>query len=74
MSVYSGPLPELLTIAEAAEALSVSVMTVRRLLHQRQIAYRKVRGRVRFTRSDIACYLEKARVEPIVEKIWHYER
>jgi excisionase family DNA binding protein len=65
MSIEFHPAPELLTIYEAAELLKVSVATVRRLQQQRRIAFHKVKGSVRFTKSDIASYLEKRRVNAI---------
>ena len=65
MSIDSGPLPELLTVAEAAEVLKVSVTTVRRLQQKRQIAFHKVRGAIRFARSDVAAYLKRRRVGSI---------
>jgi excisionase family DNA binding protein len=64
MSIDSSPL-ELLTVSEVAEFLKLSVPTVRRLQQQRRIAFVKVGGRVRFTRSDIAAYLQKRRVSSI---------
>jgi len=39
---------ELLTITEVAEMLKISVPSVRRLQHQRQIPFYKVGGSVRF--------------------------
>jgi len=65
MSIDSGPLSELLTVSDAAKLLNVSVPTVRRLQQQRQIAFHKVRGSIRFTRSDIVSYLARTRVRPI---------
>lgn len=65
MSIDSGPLPELLTISETAELLKVSVTTIRRLQQQRQIAFHKVRGGIRFTKSDIVSYLKVQRVTSI---------
>jgi excisionase family DNA binding protein len=64
MSIDSSPM-ELLTIAEVAEFLKLSAPTVRRLQQQRRIAFVKVGGRVRFTRSDIMAYLESRRVSSI---------
>jgi len=64
MSINSSPI-ELLTIAEVAELLKLSVPTVRRLQQQRRIAFVKVGGRVRFTRSDIVSYLQRRRVSSI---------
>ncbi|MGD1083037.1 MAG: helix-turn-helix domain-containing protein [Candidatus Sulfotelmatobacter sp.] len=65
MSIELSPTVELLTIAEVAELLKVSVPTVRRLQQQRQIAFHKVKGSIRFARSDVASYLEKQRVSTI---------
>jgi excisionase family DNA binding protein len=56
---------ELLTVNEVAELLKVSPQTVRRLQSDRVIPFIKIRGSVRFTKSDITEYLKKARVEPI---------
>jgi excisionase family DNA binding protein len=53
---------ELLTIAEVAKLLKISVPSVRRLQQQRHIPFFKVGGRIRFERSDIAAYLQKRRV------------
>lgn len=55
---------ELLTIAEVAEMLKVSVMTIRRL-QGAPIPFLKVRGKVRFLKQDILSYLEQQRVVPI---------
>jgi excisionase family DNA binding protein len=65
MSANSGPSIELLTIAEVAELLKVSVSGVRRLQQARQLPFIKVGGSVRFSKSDIISYLEKRRVESI---------
>ncbi len=55
---------ELLKIAEVAEMLKVSVMTIRRL-QGAQLPFLKVRGQVRFLKHDILQYLEQQRVAPI---------
>jgi excisionase family DNA binding protein len=65
MSNNSGPAIELLTIAEVAELLKVSVSSVRRLQQRRQIPFIKVGGSVRITKSDLMSFLEKGRVEII---------
>jgi excisionase family DNA binding protein len=62
MSIDADRSPRLLTVAEAAEYLKVSVPTVRRLVAQRQIPFLKVRGAIRFTSDDIGSYLENHRV------------
>jgi excisionase family DNA binding protein len=56
---------ELLTIAEVAELLKVSVPSVRRLQQGRHLPFVKVGGSVRFSKPDILAYLEKRRVESI---------
>jgi excisionase family DNA binding protein len=65
MSANSCPSIELLTIAEVAELLKVSVSGVRRLQQARRLPFIKVGGSVRFSKSDIVSYLEKRRVESI---------
>ena len=57
-------LVELLTIAELAKMLKISVMSVRRLQGAR-IPFLKVGGSVRFLKRDILAYLENQRVVPI---------
>jgi len=61
----SRPADELLTIPEVAEFLRISATGVRRLQHQRQIAFIKLGGSIRFLRSDLISYLKAQRVEPI---------
>jgi len=56
---------ELLTIAEMAKLLRISVSGVRRLQQGRHIPFHKVGGTVRFAKSDIASYLARNRVEAI---------
>jgi len=55
----------LLTIAEAADLLRISVSSVRRLQQDRFIPFLKVGGSVRFVRSDIASFLEGCRIDRI---------
>jgi len=65
MPTDRGPAIELLTIAEAAGLLKISVPGVRRLQQQRQIPFIKVGGSVRFSMDDLVSYLKKRRVESI---------
>jgi excisionase family DNA binding protein len=65
MSISADPDLGLLTIAEVAELLRISVSSVRRLQQQRRIPFVKVGGSVRFTKSDIVSYLESRRVRAI---------
>jgi excisionase family DNA binding protein len=65
MSVDSTPAIALLTIAEVADLMNVSVTTVRRLQHARRLPFIKVGGSVRFSKPDIVAYLHKHRVDSI---------
>jgi excisionase family DNA binding protein len=65
MSIDADPFSGLLTIADVAQLLKISIPTVRRLQQHRKIPFIKVGGRVRFARGDIAAYLEKRRVQSI---------
>jgi excisionase family DNA binding protein len=65
MSIDADPASGLLTIPDVAELLKISVPTVRRLQQQRKMPFIKVGGCVRFTRGDIAAYLEKRRIHSI---------
>lgn len=65
MPIDSTSVFELLTIAEVAGLLKVSISTVRRLQERRRIPFTKIGGSVRFIRSDVAAYVERGRVEAI---------
>lgn len=56
---------ELLTIKEVAQMLRISMPGVRRLQTGRHIPFFKIGGSVRFSKSDIAAYLERSRIEAI---------
>ena len=56
--------PRLLTIAEAARVLSISVSGMRRVQQKRRIPFFKVEGSIRFASSDLESYLSTRRVEP----------
>lgn len=60
-----GSSPELLTAVEAAKFLRISMSTLRRLIDSRGLRFYKVRGCIRFFKSDLYAYLEKQRVEVI---------
>jgi excisionase family DNA binding protein len=70
MSTETRPELELLTIAEVAEFLKLSIPTVRRLQQQRHVAFVKVGGSIRFTKSDIMSYLEKRRVSSVDQTMY----
>jgi len=55
-------LPRMMTEADAAERLGISVFTLARERKARRIAYRKMRGGVRYTEADLAAYVESIRV------------
>ena len=65
MSSNSSLQIELLTPAEVAKLLKISITGVRRLQHGRRIPFLKVGGSVRFLKGDIVAYLEAMRVEAL---------
>lgn len=68
VSTAQGKNENLLTVAEAARFLTISVSGVRRLQQGRQIPFIKIGGMVRFARPDLAGFLEKHRVQAIDHK------
>src|SRR5579872_4121969 len=60
-----GPVIELLSIAEAATLLSVSISSVRRLQQGRHLPFIRVGGSVRFAKVDLFAYLKRRRVESL---------
>jgi excisionase family DNA binding protein len=56
---------QLLTVAAAAERMSMSVRFIRRLIAERRIAYVRLGRHVRIAESDIAAYIEAGRVRPL---------
>jgi excisionase family DNA binding protein len=54
----------LLTVNQAAERLGTSVRFVRRLVHERRIAYTKLGQHVRIEDADIDAFIAAGRVEP----------
>jgi excisionase family DNA binding protein len=65
MSIDPGWMPELLTVADVARLLKISISSVRRLQQRRRLPFIKVGGRIRYARSDVADYLERQRVGTI---------
>jgi excisionase family DNA binding protein len=59
MSADFDPAIELLTIAEVAEFLKLSVPSVRRLQQGRHVPFHKVGGSVRFAKEDIATFSDQ---------------
>ena len=58
------PSDRLLTVAEVAEALRVSTMTIYRMVKSGQLPATRVGRSYRFRRADVQRYLEKGKVEP----------
>ena len=56
---------ELLDIAAAAERLSVTPRFIRRLVHERRLAYIKVGKYIRFESADVDAWLQARRVEAL---------
>ena len=65
MPIDSKPAIDLLTIAEAAELLKISVSGMRRLQQRRRIPFIKLGGSIRFARQDLTSYLQRNRVEAV---------
>ena len=53
----------LLTVSQAAERLGTSVRFVRRLVHERRIAYTKLGQHVRIEDTDVDAFIAAGRVE-----------
>ncbi|MFZ2886759.1 MAG: helix-turn-helix domain-containing protein [Minisyncoccia bacterium] len=65
-SVDSAPtIEQLLTIGDVARFFNVSPTSVRRILDQRRMRFRKVGRSVRFTQEDVDSYLDENSVESI---------
>ena len=56
----------LLNVNQAADRLGTSVRFVRRLVHERRIAYTKLGQHVRIEETDIDAFIAAGRVEPRV--------
>jgi len=69
METDSNIITELLTPDELAKFLSISRATVYRLVEKRLIPFYKIRGSLRFEKSDILDYLKKSRVESVENNI-----
>jgi excisionase family DNA binding protein len=65
ISTDSDPAIELLTVAEAAEFLGISIPTIRRFQLRRFIPFVKIGRSVRFLKSDLVAYVARRRVESI---------
>ena len=54
--------PKLFTEREAAEMLSISLATIRRVRDSGKIAYRRVSKGIKYTQADLSEYLDNGRV------------
>ncbi len=54
--------PELLTPAEAAAFLRISMTTIRKMLRERRLPYSKIGRRVLINRADLDALLDASRV------------
>jgi excisionase family DNA binding protein len=54
----------LLTVSQAADRLGTSVRFIRRLVHERRIAYVKIGAHVRIDDRDLDAFIDSGRVEP----------
>lgn len=52
-----------LTIKEVAEALKISVQSVRRLQQGRHLPFFKIGGSIRFSKVDLVAYLRGSKIE-----------
>ena len=64
-SSASSPAAGLLTVAGAAEFLSISASGVRRLQQARHLPFIRIGGSVRFVKRDLLAYLARQRVEAL---------
>ena len=61
----------LLTLDEAAEELNLTPRSMRRLVNERRIAFVRMGRKIRISESDLAAFVEAARVEPFGRKdVW----
>lgn len=58
----------LLDVSETARLLRISVSTLRRWIHQKQIEHFKIGGRVLFSKQIISGFLENNKVKPWISK------
>ncbi len=58
----------MLTIDQAADALSVSPRYVRRLVFEKRIPYSKFGKHVRIARADVESYIEASRVLRVLQR------
>ena len=60
--------PSLLTLQQTADALQISMQTVRRVIGEGKLRALKVRGQWRIDTGDLNAYIASCRVYPPVDK------
>ena len=64
--------PELLTIDQAADRISMSARYVRRLIAERRIPFYRLGRAVRIDPADLISHITAGRIEPITETtVWN---
>jgi len=58
----------ILNISQAAKALNVSEISIRRLVRTKGIQHRRIGRRILFTESDLNSFLENVKVAAVHEK------
>lgn len=61
----SNTIQELLTPDDLADFLQISKTSVYRMIDKRLIPFYKVKGSLRFDKSDVLEYLQNNRIEPV---------
>lgn len=65
MTTEFNTIQKLYNTDEIADILSVSKITIYRLVESKKIPFYKIKGCIRFTENDILKYLDKQRIEPV---------
>jgi len=69
MSSQSNTITKLGTIDELSKILSVSKITIYRLVETRKIPFYKIKGCIRFAETDILKFLEQSRIDEMDKNI-----
>ncbi|HKK54303.1 MAG TPA: helix-turn-helix domain-containing protein [Patescibacteria group bacterium] len=65
MTTDFNTIQKLYNIDELSDLLSVSKITIYRLVESRSISFYKIKGCIRFSENDVLEYLDKNRIEPV---------
>ena len=69
MTTDSNTIKEFITPNELIKLLRISKPTLYRLTDSRAIPFYKIKGAIRFEKKDVLDYLEKNRIESVIEII-----